>query len=158
MGTAGQAILLAVFFLAASIWVGGYVAIAVAARAATATLEPAGRVAFFRALGHAYLWVGGIALAVALISGGFLLRDHPRDALLIATVLVAAALVVLLIVAVGQARRMTRLRRRALSTEGAADRDLAAAIARGGRAAGVLRGVLGLLTLALVVLGAFLAG
>jgi uncharacterized membrane protein len=156
MGAAGQAILLAVFVLASSIWVGGYLTIAVVARAATATLPPAGRVAFFRALGRGYLWLGGGALAVALVTGAVLVRDHRFDALLVVTVAAAGLLVVLLAIAVGQARRMTRLRRRALEPDVTPDLDIR--IARGARAAGILRGVLGLLTLALVVLGAFLAG
>lgn len=62
-------------------------------------------------------------------------------------------MVVLLAVAVARAQRMTRVRRRAL--ERAGDERLAAQVRRGGRA-GILRAVLGLLSLALVVLGSFL--
>lgn len=149
-----QAVLLAVFILATSVWVGGYVAIAVVARAASATLDAAGRVAFFRSLGRSYLWVGVPALVIALATGAVLARDHDWDALMAVTVAVAVVLVVLLAVAVAQARRMTRLRRHAL--ERAGDERLAAQVRRGGRAAGILRAVLGLLSLALVVLGSFL--
>jgi uncharacterized membrane protein len=156
MGTAGQAVLLAIFVLASSVWVGGYLTIAVVARAATATLPPAERVAFFRALGRGYLWVGGGALTLALITGAVLLRHRAWDGLMVVAAAVAVALIGLLAIAVGQARRMTRLRRGAL--EAGAGADLDARIARGARAAGILRGVLGLLTLSLVVLGAFLAG
>lgn len=150
-----QVLLLTVFVLATSVWVGGYVAIGVVARTATTTLDAGSRVAFFRSLGRAYLRVGVAALAVALLTGGLLLRDHGWDALVVLTVAVAALLVVLLGVAVDQARRMTRLRRRALAAR--ADDDLAGRVRRGGRAAGILRAVLGVLTLALVVLGAVLA-
>ena len=73
MSDTTQAVLLGVFTLASCIWVGGYVAIAVVARAAARTLEPAPRVAFFRALGRSYLLVGGPALVVALGTGGGLL-------------------------------------------------------------------------------------
>lgn len=150
-----EAIVLAVFILATSVWVGGYVAIVVVARTATATLEPGARVTFFRSLGRSYLRVGLPALIVALVTGGVLARDLGWDGLLIATVVVAAVLLVSFAVAVVQARRMTRLRRRLL--ESPDDTGLSDQVRRGARAAGSLRAVLGLLSVALVVLGAFLA-
>ena len=61
--------LTAVLVLATAVWIGGLVAIFVAARVAHATLGVAERVTFFRGLGRAYGPVGGIALAVALASG-----------------------------------------------------------------------------------------
>jgi hypothetical protein len=64
-------------------------------------------------------------------------------------------LVVAFAVAVHQARRMTRLRRDLVSMP--ADTLLAARIGREARAAWVLRAALGLLSVALVVLGSFLA-
>lgn len=102
MSDTAEAILLAVFILATSVWVGGYIVIAVVARTATATLDPSGRVAFFRSLGRSYLWVGVPALIVALGTGAVLLRDHDWDALLVATVMVATVMVVCLAVAVVQ--------------------------------------------------------
>ena len=54
-------ILVFVELLAASIWIGGFVAIGVVAKVARAQLEPAQRVAFFRHLGRTYLRVGGAA-------------------------------------------------------------------------------------------------
>ncbi|MBB3043040.1 hypothetical protein [Nocardioides soli] len=155
MSQTAHAVVLAVFVLAVSVWVGGYVAIGVVARAARATLRPADRVAFFRALGRSYLGVGVAALAIALAAGAVLVRGHERDPLLVLTAALAVALVALLAVAVVQARRMTRLRRRAL--EAGADAHLDAQVRRGSRAAGALRAILGLLTVSLVVLGAFLA-
>jgi len=150
-----EATLLAVLVVATSIWVGGYIAIAVVARAATATLTPDARVAFFRSLGRLYFWVGTPALVVALASGAILARDVDHGALFTATVVVAVVLLVSFAVAVGQARRMTRLRRALLAAPG--DTALAERVRRGARAAGSLRGLLGLLSLALVVLGACLA-
>ena len=150
-----EAVVLAALVLATSVWVGGYVAIAVVARTATSTLDPAARVAFFRALGRTYLRVGLSALAVALGTGAVLLRGHEWDALLTATAAVAVVLVATLAVAVVQARRMTVSRRELL---GAPDDASAAARAhQGARAAALLRGVLGLLSVTLVILGAFLA-
>lgn len=148
-----QAIVLAIFVLATSVWVGGYVAIAVVARSAAKSLDPADRVKFFRSLGRSYLVVGSIALVVALATGAILLPGRDAGALLISTIAVAAILVLLLIVAVAQARKMTRLRRRRLTDT---DPYLAEQISRGGRTAAILRAALGLLTVCLVVLGSFL--
>lgn len=154
MSPTTRAVLLSVFTLASCIWVGGYVAIAVVARVAAATLDPGARVAFFRALGRAYLRVGAPALAVALGTGAGLLTDHAWDGTLTAAVAVAAALVIALALGVAQARRMTRLRRAALATP---DPRLAGQVERCARGAAVLRAAIGLLSLALIALGALLA-
>ncbi|MBS1887389.1 MAG: hypothetical protein JSU06_09390 [Actinobacteria bacterium] len=146
-------ILLVVNALSAAIWIGGLVAIFVVARAASATLDPPQRIAFFRVLGRTYGIVGTIALLVALASGAILLAGHPWDALLLATAIVAAALLLALAVGMAQARAMTRLRRRAIDSP-----ELADGVRRGAALAGVLRGAIAALTLALVVLGAALAG
>jgi uncharacterized membrane protein len=155
MGDAGHALLLTVFVLAASIWVGGYVAIGVVARTVAATLDGPARVSFFRTLGRSYLRVGTPALIVALGTGAALLWGRRWDALLAATVAVVALLLIGLAVAVAQARAMTRLRGQAVSQPG--DEQLAARVRNGGRRATALRAALGLLTFATVVLGAFLA-
>lgn len=152
--TAG-AIVLAALVLSTSIWVGGYVAIAVVARTATVTLHPTDRIAFFRQLGRTYLWIGLPALAVALLTGAVLVHGREWDALLVSTTVIAVVLVASLAVAVAQARRMTVLRRALLDSP--QDGQLTELVRRGGRAAGALRGLLGLLSIALVVLGAFLA-
>jgi uncharacterized membrane protein len=146
--------LVALHALAASIWVGGLVAMFVVARAASATLYPAARVAFFRALGRRYGIVGSTALLVALATGALLLRGHPWDGLLIATAIVAGALLVAAVVGMAQARAMTRLRREALSGDGGV--AIEARVRRGAVLAGALRGAIALFTLALVVLGAAL--
>jgi len=143
---------LALLLIGAGVWLGGYVAIPVVVLAARRSLAPAERVAFFRALGRAYLPVGGGALALALLSGGVLLFDRPRDATTVALAALAAALVALLAVAVAQARRMTRLRAAAAATPN--DAGLAARAAAGGRLAAALRALLGVITLVLFVLGA----
>lgn len=155
MPEGAEVVVLVVFALAASIWVGGYVAIVVVARAATAALDPGRRVLFFRSLGRSYFWVGLPALIVALVTGGVLARNLDWDGVLVATAVVAAALMATFAVAVAQARRMTRLRRGLLDSPD--DARLRARVRRGAQAAGVLRAVLGLLSLALVVLGAALA-
>lgn len=150
-----EAVLLAVLVLATSIWLGGYVAIFVVARTATATLTPQARVAFFRRLGRVYFWVGTPALAVALVLGAVLARDVDHGALFTAATVIAVVLVLSFAVAVVQARRMTRLRRGMVARPD--DVELLDRVRRGAAAAGALRGVLGLLSIVLVVLGAFLA-
>lgn len=150
-----DAICLIALVLGTSVWLGGYVAIAVVARVTTRTIEPSARVAFFRALGRAYFWVGTPALLVALVSAGVLARDVESGPLFSVTVAAAALLVVCFAVAVGQARRMTRLRiRLADSSE---DPSLEERVRRGAVRAGVLRAALGVLSLVLVVAGSFLA-
>jgi len=150
-----QAVLIGVFTLASCIWVGGYVAIAVVARTASYTLEPAHRVAFFRALGRGYLLIGAPALIVALGTGAGLLTEHAWDGVLTASVVIAAALLGSLAVGVVQARRMTRLRAAALASP--PDARLACRIRRGARTAALLRAAIGVFSLALIALGSLLA-
>lgn len=152
MPPAVQAILIAVFMLAASVWVGGYVATAVMARVATTTLQPGDRVTFFRALGRAYLWVEVPALVIALVIGGVLLADRGWDPLARVIAVVGVVLAAMLAIAIAQARRMTVLRRRALD---APAEQMNAEVRQGAVWAGVLRALLGVLTLAIVVLGTF---
>ncbi len=151
----GHALLVAVLVLATSVWVGGYVAIAVVARTATATLESAARVRFFRSLGRRYLWVGAPALLIALATGSVLLRHHDWNGLLIATTGAALTLLVLLALAVGQARRMSRLRLRSVGNP--ANTRMSQQVTRSARGAAALRALLGLLTLTLVAFGAVLS-
>ena len=145
-------VLLTILLLATCVWVGGYVAIIVVARAATATLDPAARVAFFRSLGRSYFLVGTPALVVALVVGAVLLRDVERDGTVVAAYVVAAVLVLAFAVAVRQARRMTVLRRDLIASP--ADANLTERVRAGARSAGLLRALLGVLSIALVVLGA----
>lgn len=156
MSSTVHAVLLGVFTLGSCIWVGGYVAIAVVARVASRTLEPAQRVAFFRGLGRSYLLVSGPALVVALGTGAGLASDHAGDyGLLLATLVVAVALIASLVVGVAQARRMTRLRAAALTAP--KDAPLARRVHQEARAAALLRAAIGLLSLALIALGSLLA-
>lgn len=155
MSDTAQTILLGVFTLATSIWVGGYIAIAVVAHVAARALPPAERVAFFRSLGRTYGILGSAALVVALGTGGALLSDRRWDAMLTAAVAVAAALVMLTVAGMAQARRMTRLRRSSLQLPDGL--QLAAKVTRGAHTASALRALIGLLSLTLVVLGSLLA-
>lgn len=145
-----ETVLAVLLVLAAAVWVGGFVAIAVVARVATRTLGAAERIGFFRGLGRSYLVVGGPALVVALVCGGLLLAGSPWGGMPTATTVVAAALVITTVTGVVQARRMTRLRRSALDQP---DGVLAARVRSGARRAGLLRALIGVLSVTLLVLG-----
>lgn len=137
-----------------SVWIGGLIAIAVVARSASETLEPAARIAFFRSLGRSYGILATVALAIALGSGAALVHGRPWSGRLVAAVALAAVLAVTLVVGIAQARRMTRLRGRLLDTS---DDDVAAQVRRGAPRAAALRGLIALLSLALLAVGVTLA-
>jgi uncharacterized membrane protein len=151
MSDTTSAVVTGVLIFAGAIWVGGLVAITIVARVATATLDPAGRVAFFRGLGRTYVFVGTAALAVAYLAGAALVYDRDWDGTLTATAAVATALALILAFGVAQARQMTRLRRDALDHPD--DANVAARVRRGAGRAGALRGFIALLSLALLSLG-----
>jgi uncharacterized membrane protein len=144
-----------VHLLAACVWVGGFLAVAVVARVARRELEAPARVAFFRSLGRSYGKVGGSALAVAVLTGTVLIAQRGWDRSAGAAALLASALIVSTVAGVAQARRMTRLRQRALHAP--LDPTLSAPIDHGARQALILRTAIGALTLALLALGAVLA-
>jgi hypothetical protein len=73
---AGRRRLLFMHLLAVCVWVGGFVAIAVVTRAVRRELSVAARVALFRSLGRSCGIVGGLALGVALLTGGGLLSQR----------------------------------------------------------------------------------
>lgn len=150
-----RALLGGVLALAAAVWVGGFVALVVVARVARETVGPAERVAFFRRLGRRYAVVGGLALVLASASGVGLLYGHRWDGVLTAVTVLAACLVAATAIGVAQARRMTRLRRGAVRRPD--DATLAARVRRGAHAAGILRALIGVLSVALLALGVVLA-
>lgn len=150
-----SAVVTGILILASCVWVGGLVTIAVVARAASRALEPPARVALFRVVGRMYNVVGNTALAVAFGAGAYLVYGRPWDGRLTAAAVLATVLTAALGVGIAQARRMTRLRQR--MHDAAADRaDLAAAVRRGAAQAGMLRGVIALLSLALLAVGILL--
>lgn len=155
MPEAARATLTGLLVLAAAVWVGGFVTLVVVARVARDTVGAAERVAFFRRLGRVYAVVGGLALALALASGAGLLYDHSSNGVVVATAIVAAALVAATVVGVGQARQMTRLRRRGVQHPD--DAALTRRIHRGARTARVLRALIGALSMTLLALGVVLA-
>ena len=149
------AVLAFVALLAGSIWVGGFVAIAVVARIVRSQLDRPAQIAFFRALGRRYLVVGLCSLLVALGAGAALLAQGDWDGTASAAAGVAGALLVATVAGVAQARGMTRARARAVRAPD--DPVLAQRVRRGAVRATVLRAAIGALTLALVALAAALA-
>ncbi len=146
-----HATLVAVELLAASVWVGGLVCIAVVARCAREQLDTAARVAFFRSLGRRYLRVGLGALIFAYTAGALLIGTDDWSDLKSALAITAAALVVVTCAGVMQARSLSRLRVAALAGDPRLSNDY---IARRARRAGALRGLIALLTIGLVILAA----
>lgn len=142
-----QHLLVAALLLGGCVWIGGFVTIVVLARSARRALEDPARVRLFRDFGRSYLPIAGGAMALILLAGGLLLATRPWDGLSLTTVVLAAAVVVVTAVGVVQARRMTKLRSRALRKP--ESEALAQRVARGARHATVLRAGIGVLTLAL---------
>lgn len=144
---ATSAPLLTIHLLAAAVWVGSLVALAIVSRAARETLDPPARVAFFRALGRRYGVVGGLALAVAVGTGAALLSGRAWTATLTVLAALTASLVIATCLGVIQARRVNRLRAR----EYRESRSESASVRAQARRADRLRAGIALLTLAIVV-------
>jgi putative copper export protein len=149
--------------IAAAVWAGGLVMLAIVAGVARAQLDDAERVAMFRALGRRFLVVSLAAAAVLAATGADMAADRLAtwDALtetetgrLITakTVLFAIALGLAVVHALVLGPRIRR-RREALQGgpgDGEAERDLR----RLSAASGMIQGVILLLTIAILVLAA----
>ncbi len=147
----GRTLLITVELIAASVWIGSLVCLALVARVAARVLDARSRVALFRSVGQLYRVVGTSALVVS-IAAGAALAGSPLEWSVTMDVVAALAsvLVVLTAVGVAQARRMTVMRRHAIvlpNDEGAVE-----AIRRGAASAGVLRGLMATVTFTIVVL------
>ena len=151
---ATSAPLVAVELIAASIWVGGMVCIAIVAKAVRGVLDESSQVAFFRAVGRRYGMVGTASLLIA-IAAGLALSWPPSSwsRTIEAAVVLAGVLVVATIAGMMQARAMTALRRKLIANAG--DSSTAVALRRGRLLANGIRGLMALMTLAIVILAAF---
>jgi len=145
--------LVAIELIAACIWVGSLVCLALVASVARSVLDGPAQVAFFRALGRRYGIVGTASLLVA-IGAGLALSWPPSSwsNIIAAAVALAGLLVLLTGAGMAQARAMGAIRRRSISSPD--DEDAARAVRRGQMLAGALRGTMALVTLAIVVLAA----
>lgn len=146
-----QAALLIILLLATCVWLGGWVSLILIAHSTTVTLSPAARVEFFRHYGRLYDTTSTVALGVAFASGLILLLGMPWVALSTWLVVVCALLVTALGAGVVQARRLTRLRRELAARPD--DSALASGIAATARRAIALRASLGVISLAILMLG-----
>jgi len=146
----GEGVLLGVFLFAASVWMGGWVSAIAVARSTSATLSREDRVAFFRHFGRHFGIVTGAALAIALGCGLVLLLTARWTGTSSALVVASAVLVVVLLCGVTQARGLTRMRAASIAAPG--DRDLQARIQSRARAAAILRGSIGVLSVLILVL------
>jgi len=144
-----------VLLLATSIWIGGFVAIAIVARVVRHELDTPARIAFFRRLGRCYLFAGGGSLAVALGSGSILLARGDWTPARTVAVVLGLALALATVAGVIQARALTRMRQRNLLSS----RNAAAAEAERSAAAraALLRASIGALTFALLAVGSAIA-
>jgi len=138
--------------LAASIWVGSLVCLALVSRAGRRVLDESSFVALFREVGRVYRILGTGALVVAICSGLWLAWPISVTGVAAALLLSSALLVVTTAAGMAQARAMTMRRMRALSEPN--DQEVARVVRRGAAIAGMLRGLMGLLTLVILVLGA----
>lgn len=143
-----------VLIIAASVWIGGYVAVVVVSMVSAKVLDGEARVRFFRSFGGAYFKVSVPALLVAYAIGWAFLARLPWSSELTRMAVASALLLVILVVGIVQARGLTRLRER-FATE-PTDAALGQKIRRRARAAAILRGLIGLLTLGLAVHAAVL--
>jgi len=151
----GRTVLIAVEMLAVSIWVGGLACLALVSSVARRVLDAPSRVALFRGIGRVYGIVGTGALLVAIAAGVAIAgRPSQWSVGVIASIALGLLLVALTGVAMVQARAMTVHRQRALDDPH--DASAASVIGRGAKTAGALRGVMGFLTLVILVLGAHL--
>jgi hypothetical protein len=145
--------LVAVELVAACIWVGSLVCLALVANVARHVLDGPSQVAFFRAIGRCYGIVGTTALLVA-IGVGLALAWPPSSwsGTIDAAVGLAGALVLATAAGMAQARAMPTLRLRAITAPD--DQEIARAVRRGRMLAGALRGLMALVPLAIIVFAA----
>lgn len=145
--------LTALEILSTCIWVGSLVCLALVTNAARKVLDQSAQVALFRAVGRRYAAVGTVSLLLA-IGVGLALAWPPStwSRTIDAAVALAGLLVLATAAGMAQARAMTGLRRRSISAP--ADAGASRAVRRGRRVATALRGLMAIVTLAIVVLAA----
>jgi putative copper export protein len=159
---AADLVIRALHLIAAAVWAGGLVFLALAVGAARRTLADADRIAFLRAVGRRFAIVGAIALLLLIVTGSDMTSD--RDAwstlgegtygktLLAKLILVAFVIVLTLVHSLIQGPALSRLRARALARPD--DSELATRIRSRAAQAGVVSGLILLATLAILVLAA----
>ena len=152
----GRTVLIATEMLAASVWVGSLVCLALVSNVARRVLDGPSRVALFRGIGRLYGRVGTGALLIT-IAAGVAIAGRPSnwETTVSLAIILSAVLVALTLIGMAQARRMTVHRNAHLTRR---DVSIASRIDRGAAVAGALRGSLVLVTLVILVLGAHVVG
>jgi hypothetical protein len=147
----GRTVLITIELLAASIWVGSLVCLAIVAAEAGRALDAGDRVVLFRGIGRRYAIVGTGSLLVA-IGAGAAIAGAPSGWSGVTTAALVSAGVLVLLTATGmaQARRMTVSRRRAAVAPD--DARAARDVRRGAAMAGALRGTMAVVTVAIVAM------
>lgn len=151
----GRTVLIAVEMLAVSIWVGSLVCLALVAKVAREELDEASRVALFRRIGRLYGIIGSCSLVVAI--GAAVVLAWPLSSVGSAgttVIVLTGCLVLVTATGMAQARRMTTQRRHAIDNPN--DESVARTVRRGAALAGVLRASIATLTLADLLVGAYL--
>lgn len=147
----GRTLLITIELLAASVWIGSIVCLAIVATEAGRALDAADRVVLFRGIGRRYAIVGTTSLLVA-IGAGAAIAGAPSgwSGLTTAALVSAGVLVLLTATGMAQARRMTAARRRAAAEPD--DVHAARDVKRGAAVAGALRGSMAMVTVVIVAL------
>lgn len=145
--TGARTIAISVVLLGGSIWVGSMVCLAVVARVATRVLSTTDRVELFADVGRIYRVLGTTALVAAACAGA-VLAGRPDDwgPLTMTAFVLAGFLLGLSLAGMRQAHRMTAMRRRMPPQS--------PRLLRAGRDATVLRSLMGLVTVAIVLVAA----
>ena len=140
--------------LASSVWIGGFVAIVIFSASSKKALGRPERIALFRQFGHRYVRVAGVAFVLVAVPGAVLLVARPLDGFTSPCWLSRSPCVVVTWIGVRQARAMGRMRKAGLAHPTTAPTPPRSTVPR---SASVLRAGIGLLSLALFVLGVAMA-
>jgi len=153
----------AAHLIAAAIWAGGLIFLALAVGVARKTVSERERIELFRGLGRRFAVLGGAALLVLIGTGTDMARDRiPAwgdltdtdygETLFAKLVLVALVIVLTLAHSLVQGPALSRLREQAASQPN--DQELQAKIRRKNITGGILQGVILFATLTILVLAA----
>ncbi len=161
--TTGDTAIRSLHLIAATIWAGGLIFLALAVGVARKTVSDRERVALFRGLGRRFALVGGIALVVLIATGtdmattrlpswGDLTGTDYGETLLVKLVLVALVIALTILHSAVQGPALSRLREQAL--EHPDDAELQARLRRKSAIGGVVSSLVLVATLAILVLAA----
>ena len=159
---AGDTVVRSLHLIGGAIFVGGMVMLGVTAASARGVVADSERIALLRLIGRRFLWLGGIALLVAIATGSDMASD--RDAwdqltdttygktLLAKLILVGVVVVLTAVHSFVQGPALSRLREQALAEP--ENTELQAAIRRRGAQAGIVSVLNLVAALAILVLAA----